>query len=369
MSLMKLSHWHKWALTTHRKGVKIIRRYRYVNERRVWETYPKHKYADFSPQEVEALVRRLNASREQAELEAKKRFEYDHAFINTKILDQFERMLRTRANKEERIKTQLSMLHNYVCRYFVHTIKITDPDKWKKYESGFGEFLLQQKIGKDTIKRIIQTANRFLKFLHNAYPEEVRMISLDPVSLQVLKNITSKNTGRAKYINETDFDRICAQIDARILPMVKLAYTFGLRRAETLGLSLDCVFEDGLAVERQLVKVEPAPQYDQLKGKENRFVPYWNCTANDAYEWISEMGLLHPDTITHLFDAAMVELKFEYQFHDLRRTFISNSLRTVHYLDVRLAAGHKDLKTTQGYIQDDRQLQRKKFKPKLKTAR
>jgi hypothetical protein len=35
-----------------------------------------------------------------------------------------------------------------------------------------------------------------------------------------------------------------------------------------------------------------------------------------------------------------------------------------HLLDLGLAAGHSDLETTQQYIQDDRQLQRKQFKPK-----
>ncbi len=77
---------------------------------------------------------------------------------------------------------------------------------------------------------------------------------------------------------------------------------------------------------------------------------------------------MHPDTLSDKFEKASKEAGLSFQFHDLRRTFITNALRKYHFLDVRLAAGHSDLETTQKYIQDDRQIQRKKFKPKIKLV-
>jgi len=140
---------------------------------------------------------------------------------------------------------------------------------------------------------------------------------------------------------------------------------FGLRCGEVLGLKLDDVYEDALNIERQLNKLEPIIHYSPLKNKEKRIVPYWYSTPDEVYSLIQALLPIHPDTLSKAFKSEMVRLKLPYQFHDIRRTWITNSLRQHHYRDVQLAAGHADLKTTQRYAQDDRALHRKKFKPNI----
>jgi integrase len=125
---------------------------------------------------------------------------------------------------------------------------------------------------------------------------------------------------------------------------------------------VDDVFEDSLGVNRQLIKACPR-QTGPLKSRETRVVPHWFCTAAEAYSLISQVVVMHPDTFGHCFKAEMNRIGFNFQLHDLRRTFITNALRVHHYLDVKLAAGHSDIETTNNYIQDDRQLQRKQFRP------
>jgi integrase len=176
---------------------------------------------------------------------------------------------------------------------------------------------------------------------------------------------TMPNKQRHKYISDADFVKICEEIDTRLLSAVKISYCFGLRCAEVLGLSHDDIYEDIVSVERQLDRLEPIAHFTPLKNKEKRMVPYWLCSPDDLYKLVSSVQRMHPDTLSHEFKAEMVRLKMPFQFHDLRRTWITNSLRKHHYRDVQLAAGHADLKTTQGYAQDDRELQRKKFKPRI----
>lgn len=375
---MSLSKWYKWGFYKQGDGSSVIRRYRKVNGKIKWESYPKTKYKDLSEEEIEALVRRLNASFESEEIAAKARYDYQHAFINVSAIEEFERRLTNRAESLEHIQTQMAMLNTYVFTFFINKRKIADPNHWKRIEDGFGEYLLNIKsknkrpLGGTYISRIIQTANRFLQFLHEYMPNEVKLIKLDPISDTVLKgrDSNSVNKKRKKFISEKEYLEICRKVDKRILPLVQLGYLFGLRRAETLGLKIEDVFEDALNVDRQLTRVSPIPHYSKLKDKEERVIPYWYSSPEQAYEIISNVQLIHPDSVSDLFSRATKELNLPFQFHDLRRTWITRALREHNYMDVKLAAGHEDLETLQKYIQDDREINRKRFVPKrLKEAK
>ena len=53
----------------------------------------------------------------------------------------------------------------------------------------------------------------------------------------------------------------------------------------------------------------------------------------------------------------MRELDYDYDFHDIRHTWITKAIRlpNVEPRDVQLAAGHKNIETTMGcYLHDDR---------------
>lgn len=365
---MSISKWYPWYISSQNKGGKVIRRYRKVDGKIKWETYPKSKYKHMNVEEVEALLRRLNATYEAEKLRAQRRFDLDNSYINSSTIEDFESFLSTRASSPEHIKTLIATIHDYTIAFFIHKQKLPNPDQWKSAESAFGKFLLSKDLSAGYIKRIIQTANRLIEFLHNKYPEEIRLVKLDPVGGNVLKHKQSAKEERYKYISESDLNKILKACDKSIVPLVKLSYFFGLRRAETLGLKLENVYEDVLHVDRQLVKLGDIPNYSTLKNKEKRDIPFWFTTPEDTYELISSIELMHPDTISDRFEKAVSELGLSFQFHDLRRTFITNALRKYHFLDVRLAAGHSDLETTQKYIQDDRQIQRRKFKPKIKLV-
>ncbi|MBL7672509.1 MAG: tyrosine-type recombinase/integrase [Bdellovibrionaceae bacterium] len=354
---MNSTAWFKWTLTNFGPKGFVIRRYRKLNGKTVWQSYPKAKYATLDAAKAEGLVKQLNV---RFALKAKQ--DFNHSFINKQTLADFELHLQTKINSQAHIKTLMSELDAYALEFFVRKSNCPDPSSWKRLEAQYGKFLLSKQLVGTYVKRIIQTTNRFIKFLHEKYPEEVRRCVLEPVAGRILKEQGISKKSRNKFVTDEHFKIICEKINDNLLPFVKLCYFYGLRRSEVLGLLTDDVFEDSLSIERQLVKMHPK-QYGPLKSREQRVVPHWFCTPKEAYSLIAQSAVVHPDTLGHVFKAEMKRLGFAYQLHDLRRTFITRALRVHHYLDVKLAAGHSDIETTNKYIQDDRLLQRKQFRP------
>jgi integrase len=372
---MRLTRWYKWAYSKQGDGTSVLRRYRYQGDKRIWETYPKAKYAGFTDDQIEALLRRLNTSHEAEEAAAKARYQYDHAYVNTQIMADFETHLNTKSTSQDYIRDVIHALNDYVLDYFIQKVKMPDPNHWRQYEESYGQFLLKANLSPGYVTKIIHTANRFVRFLNKKYPDEVALYKLDPVSQNVLKRTKARENEyenlKAKYITKDEYERICQVVDTRLLPNVKLGYHYGLRRAETLGLTVDDIYETELSVERQLVSVGGlSPVTDILKGIDRRTVPHWNCMPDEAFEWINSIELMHPDTLSKRWEKSIKEeAGLDFDFHDLRHTFITNALQQHHYTDVRLAAGHKQLATTERYIQDHRKMSRKRFNPSIRIAK
>lgn len=367
---MAISLWYKWTLFNDKSNGLRIRRYRKVGSKVKWENYPKEKCEGYDKAQLESLVRRLNASRAIEEVEAAKRYEFDTAYINKRTLEQFESHLKLRADSERHVGDLLSALKTHTLNFFINKQKIPDPNKWLQYETGFGSYLVKTGASVSHLKRIMQVTNRFLKFLHRSNPMEISLVVLDPLSGIKLRGIAASSAGsiREKYIPEAHCKAIL-KVDKAILPAVLLGLNFGLRISEVLGLEVRDVFEDCLDIKRQLLNITPVRRTGPLKNRSDRSCPFWFASPQQAYEWIDGLPVMHPTTLSRAFKVEMLRLKLPYQFHDLRRTFITNALRVQNPRDVQLAVGHSDLRTTMQYAQDDRQLQRKQFNPsKLKSV-
>ena len=170
-----------------------------------------------------------------------------------------------------------------------------------------------------------------------------------------------------KYITVEEWARIEHEISFKIKPFVHLGYYYGLRRAESLAASIDWVFEKNLIISRQLVEIaEGKSFYSPLKNRKTRQTPHWQVEAEFAYDIINGIKLrMHPDTLDDLFRQEMKKLGFDFHFHDLRRTFITDMLKKHMPTVVKNAVGHSDIKTTMRYYQEIEQID-KPFQPKRK---
>ncbi len=322
--------------------------------------YPLNKYKDLiDKRELEDLVIRLNG-KDPVEERARGPVEFKHAFINSNLLDDYKLYLESQIPTKKDAGTMLGYLMKTL-NYFIGVLNLSNPSDWHKRQHIWAKHLLSTKYSKKTLKSIVYELNRFIKYLHQQRPEEVIPLKFEPLSKATLKLHEAKRTPRQNmYITEDDFKKLQKILKGDALyPVLMLACCYGLRRNEVLGLRLEDVRKDFLRIERQYGD-------RPLKGRYNRKVPHWFCTAAQAYHWIEILPKLHPDTVTAKFTALMQEHKLpKYILHDTRRTFITKSSRKVTPTDLRLAVGHTNLETTSKYyLMDDRELGDEPFKPK-----
>lgn len=363
---MRKTNTSKWYVIKSNAGIRV-RRYSIIGGKTKWERYPKESYSGMTVPEVEAFVKRLNVTAQVREDEARVRYDFDHAFINVRIKALFQDSIENNASGPGWVTSVIHHLDAYVLEFFVIQRKTPDPKGWLKLEEDWGKWLVAKGLSKSSYRTIIQTANRFIKLLHRHYGDEVPLFMLVPIGKRKLDHMVAakklKHGERKKFISKTDFNRIIKATRPKIHPNIYLAYHFGLRAAETFGVTTDDVYKEFLHVPRQLHLINPGPQYGVLKGKTVRDIPYWQSSPKDVYELIQTRELFHPDTLSDWFTQDMKKAGMSFQFHDLRRTWITNAVRLHNPFDVQRAAGHVDFKTTQGYIQDDREMKRERFKP------
>ncbi|PWU20751.1 MAG: hypothetical protein C5B49_03775 [Bdellovibrio sp.] len=202
------------------------------------------------------------------------------------------------------------------------------------------------------------------------YPEMTTPRKLEPFGRADYKAIDKqRGNERTKFIKPDVWDKILETVknekkgDPEIVPNLLLCYSFGFRINETLGLTKDKFFADFVLVDEQGGNVVDNGGDRELTRVEvkttERQVPYWNMTAKEAWALVKQIKVMHPHTLTKRVNEVLGG--FGHKSHDLRRTFITNAFRSgKHWKDVQRAAGHKDVRTTMAYDQDDRGFRHKK---------
>jgi len=356
--------------TTKTGVIPSIRRWVVLPDgRRVQERYPVEKYKEFrdDPQALKDFVIRLNRSI-PSELKTREAVEIKHAYINTKMLDDYLAYLKVRIPKQSVAKTEWGYLKKYVLGFFVTTMNLPNPLDWHRHQTEWAHSLLgrDDKIwpnGEIMSARFLKdmgiTVNRFCAWLHDKRPNEVPPLKFSPFSTAVYKDVEAERERLElaripRYILDKDWDAIQKALPENLKYFVLLGYNYGLRRAEMLGLKLEDVRTAHLALERQLVKYSKrkGPTHESLKDSDNRRVPHWNCSAPRAYELIenAQKYLMNPTVFGHKFAAFMKSIKMTYTLHDLRHTWTTKMIQKHMPEDVRKAAGHEDLTTTMNYI-------------------
>lgn len=365
--------WSQWYLIKEKNtgGVAIKRYTKKPDGKTSWQRFPAAEYKSLSHQKIEELVRRLNITETVKRKQAEERYNFDHAFVSTKVKERYEEYLMANANDAKHIATMMSNLDSYVLEYFVLEQKLPDPKFWKQVEDKWGLWLIDtKKLAYNTTLQVIHNANRFLAFLHEkVYPTEIPVIKLKPLSKNKLKLHKAKTTNATyKYIKPEAFEDIlkhAEEEDPTIIPNLQLCYKFGVRATESLGFTSECIFEDMLEVKQQgasckngKMKLRPVKDIDK------REVPYWFATPDEAYDWIAAVKPMGPRTLKVRLNEVLA--KFGHTSHDLRRSFATTALRKYHWKDVKNAMGHEEIETTLKYDLAEQESERKPFVPKKK---
>jgi integrase len=352
----------------------IIRRWViFADGTRKHERYPAHLYSHLRSdhKELEKFVIRLN-NQIPEKLKTQAKVEIKHAFIDDALLESYKDYLVTQIPTTSRALSEHYYLVKYFLHFFIGQMDMPNPLDWHRvHETEWAKFLVSPDApaAATTKREIVAAANRFMRWLHKRRPSEVPPLEFKPLSTPTLKQVEAKRelagtVHHPKMLKDKDWETIKKNIPEGLRPLVMLAYSYGLRRSESLALKSGDVKKGYLSVERSLVG---PGEYTTLKAREKRQTPHWTCTAAQAYGWIEEIhakGLvIHPDSFTKRWNAFQESLKMTYTLHDLRHTFITKALRTQVARDVQLAVGHADISTTMGYAHDDRELEDEVFIP------
>ncbi len=290
---------------------------------------------------------------------------YKHAFINDALLSDYQQYLRNLNSINKTAQQEYSYLRRYVIHFFVDEAKLINPADWfNASDTKWAAYLLKEApASKKTRRDIINAANRFVGWLHRLRPNEVPNRKLDPLTRRKLDEAERLRIARGdsrvpQLIPQHVVESICRYAPGRIRGAVCLMARYGLRRNEALGVISGDVKKGGLHIWQQLVRLG---EYGPTKGKEERHIPHWGCRAVDAYAWVQEVlqNPMNPRT----FSAEWEKYVKDYTPHDLRHTFITRMVRLHPMIDVSKAVGHKDVRVTQGYMQDDRNLDLEPFDP------
>jgi integrase len=392
----KDSQFEAWFLAKE-AGSYTIRRFvnRYGDGKRIGsQRLPLQKFRHLldNPKELADFVVRLNGKDPVAE-RAKGAAEFRHAYVSEELLtDYVQNYLLQQIPTKKDAGTMYRYLRSYALRFFLLKMKVMNPIDWHRNQNVWGKYLLNREEDKlddalrlfepnelrsaKVLRQIVNEMNRFMRYLHLKRPDEVPQLTFAPLTRAALKEHEGRRrlysqVHQSAYIDDRSWELLKHSLEQLAAPWrfaVYLAYYYGLRRNEALGLQSADVRRAYLSCERQLEKFElDQPKFRPLKNRTPRKVPHWFVEPATVHAWIEGMRAhpIHPDTLSrHWLDYT----KDRYQFHDLRRTFITNALRKgVAPEDVRLGVGHSNIHTTyKFYVMDARQLDDEVWVPSAK---
>ena len=405
--------WYKsspWKVSSEgERGFIIIRYIKFKNKNEQKDTRERldrslYDFQKGDKTKCEEVCRVLNY-RLKSKIEAREAWIIKSDFIKvqgSELSQGFQAYMLARSSNEKHAKKCVRLVEMHFLNYFYYEREkpLFDYLEWHspKVKAEYIEYLLgkvsnSKRFGKPTtlavktIKAIIQYINHFFKYLHvesDGKIPELRFTFPSVTKARFVEHTTLRRkslglkyvAANKQYIDHDTFERIYVSAGEDIKSAIWIAYKYGLRRSEVLGLEQTNVKKTHLKIDEQLLGLKTerddkgfrvrivSKQKGPLKNRDEagRKIPHWYAEPNELYEHISKMKVIHPSGLTERWTALMKELGLDFEFKHLRNAFCSNALRDqnkfqISSSDVQLAMGHSDQRTTMIYLRDFRALE------------
>lgn len=395
-----------WKITSEGdRGFVILRYVRFKDDSNsIKERFDRSLY-DFqkgNKAKCEEVCRVLNY-RLKSKIEAREAWMIRSDFIKvqgSELSMKFKAYMMARSANDRHSKQCVRLVEMHFLNYFYYEREkpLFDYLEWHslKIQAEYIDYLMSKKseskrfgkpvaLASKTIKAIIQYINHFFKFLHIESDGQIPELKFTFPSITNARYVehTSKRrkelgikytAPNKQYIDQDTFELIYVTAPVDIKSAIWIAYKFGLRRSEVLGLESTHNKKTYLKVEEQLLALKSDRDLNggrvilektkgPLKNRDEagRKVPHWYAKPSELYEHLQRLEFMHPSGLTERWTALMDEMGLDYEFKHLRNAFCSNALRDMNKfkigpVEVQLAMGHHDLRTTMGYLRDFREL-------------
>ena len=409
--------WEKsslWKITTEgsRKGFVILRYLKDRSGATLKERLPRSLYEAFKGNEIKCteLINVLN-HREETRRRSREEWKIKSEFLKVQgneLSRMFEDFLRDGSNNKKHAQDGRRMVEMHFIEWVYYSRETPEFDylEWgkPKFQNEFMNHLYNKRVDSTrmgvgvplsakTITAIAQKINLFFKFLREQSNGELQINVFDPSNLNParLKNHEVMRSSKIstitlrvdeQYITEDTFKLIYENASDDIKSAIALSYRYGLRRSEVLALEtedlkVDCLHSrvQLIAVKNERMKAFNVKPLSKVTGPlknrclEGRFIPHWYSTEEDTYQNLLNLSVIHPSTLSSKWKELMGKLGLSFTFHNLRNAFCSNALRdlakhNISVVDVQLAMGHSDIKTTMKYLRDYRVMNKQVWTPK-----
>lgn len=351
-------------------GGRIRRRVIRSDGSKSMQAFPWDRYKHESDMSRIRIVEVLNYESKLVKI-AREQFDVKSAYLPKEVMKGFYDLLLSEIPSPKQAKRNYRYLHTYFIEFFIQFGP--SPVVWhRKHVPAWSGWLESHKLAVSTMKCIIQTINRFMRYLHKVMPDHYPAIVFEPFSKAMLREIKAKRPMKERrFIPDEHHKILLLRLEPHLKALYCLLYDYGLRLSEGCylqGMSQQIKVKY-LHVEEQLKRVDRfGSRYNgPLKWHHPpRKTPHWFSTPNECYEHISNLILKTPNEYgRELSDAieAILGSRYRYTPHDCRHTFITRAIRVKPINDVRLAVGHKDISVLSNYLKDDRNLDDDVFRP------
>ena len=284
MSYPKGTKFNRWLLNKEKqRGVE-----RFAIKR--WMTFPdgteklerlpvkKYQFIRDDEDELKKLVVRMN-SQVPPEQKTKVAVELKHAFIDPKMLEDYKDYLLVQIPTRSKAINEHNYLVNYFLNFFIGKLNLADPLQWHAiHKTEWAKFLISDEApaAAGSKKEVVAAANRFMAWLHDRRPQEVPPLKFQPLTKAKYKEIDAiramnGETREPQLVKDEHWAIIRTKLpNTTISPYVLLAYYFGLRRAESLGLNPGDARKGYLWVKRDSSQISMIREQYTLHSKDEK---------------------------------------------------------------------------------------------------
>lgn len=357
-----------WYATRDSENQIKIRRYYKGKQYR----YPADKYAHLihDEQKLNDFLNRIN-------LPLKQEAEREHVMFNNSFFDKndveaFCKHIARNSRSEKRSDYIFKTLSKYFFEYFLPRNCRTKDDFYSQKDLWFDWLIKKQGLAYDTIKKIIQFSNKYLKHNGEKFKIDYYQFNTKDVPQKVIQARHIDEESKRIFVPKNIFRQLLKVADKRIHSHLKLAYYYGLRLGETLAATEDNIYESHIEITHA---INHQGELAVPKDAERRKIPHLYIDADEVYEIISERASLDRTTVSKLAAQAVLKLKTEniitklFDLHALRGSYCTNTMNSIlefkiSYNQVREYMGHSQLTTTMLYLYKSDNFSDKKYIPK-----
>lgn len=234
---------HQWSLIKDKKAKTYsIRRWALLPDgSRKFERLPTKRFAHLvgSESELKDFVIRLNGKDPTVE-RIKMRLQFKHAFISEDVMEDFRvNYLFQQIPARRDAQMMYSYLNSYALEFFITKLNLKNPLDWHRHQNDWGKYLLNKAndelesekrifpVGeiKSTklMKDVINSLNKFMKYLHLKRPDEVPPLKFEPISKaafkqhEAMRKLTNK-VQVSKYVSPDHWQKIVKWLEVNKSP-------------------------------------------------------------------------------------------------------------------------------------------------------